>query len=463
MDYLTNHYKSKAEQLQERYEFLQYELKVILEEVGYEELITDKESIHDITGVPENATPEQIKSAHRKFMLANHPDVVNPKLSNMTPQQADALWKKFERSTRAYNVLRDPEKLRKYQTDRKAGISPEQVARERSVQAAKERAAKGSVQTSAPKAETPKTETPPQSEAKPKTEAPKAEAPKAEAPKYSDTRAEDPYREHNTEARRKADERAQRAASEAEAKAAKGETSKPSSGTQAEKPAGPNKFNTFVKGQFSTLSKPSTVPGALKREIVGGVKHLFTPAGLAGLGAGYVADKAMDVAADVTGIETLKNPWVKTPTSWAAMNAVDTAVGQGARALGTRAGLAAVGGSAVSGALLGAAAYGGYKAGEALSDVELPFQGEGKRATVSDALGKGIYYAARSPFNWIAGNATGAGTSDLNEKPKGVAGGDPAILARNAAADEEEKQKAKERAQWIANRAKQLQGQSEND
>jgi hypothetical protein len=51
----------------------------------------------------------------------------------------------------------------------------------------------------------------------------------------------------------------------------------------------------------------------------------------------------------------------------------------------------------------------------------------------------------------------------LNEKPKGVAGGDPAMLARNAAADEEEKQKAKERAQWIANRAKQLQGQSENN
>jgi curved DNA-binding protein CbpA len=441
MDYLTNHYKFKAEQLQERYEFLQYELKVILEEVGYEELVTGKESIHDITGVPENATPEQIRSAYRKFMSDTHPD----KFNALPTAEQDIAWEKFQRGTRAYNVLRDPEKLRKYQADRKAGISPEQVARERSVQAAKERAAKGSTQTSATSA--PKTETSPQSE----------------APKYSDTRAEDPYREHNTEARRKADQRAQRAASEAEARAAKGETNKPTSGAEATKSSGPNKFNTFVKGQFPTLTKPSTVPGALKREIVGGVKNLFTPAGLAGLGAGYVADKAMDVAADVTGVETLKNPWVKTPTSWAAMNAVDTAVGQGARALGTRAGLAAVGGSAVSGALLGAAAYGGYKAGEALSDVELPFQGEGKRATVSDALGKGIYYAARSPFNWIAGNATGAGTSDLNEKPKGVAGGDPAILARNAAADEEEKQKAKERAQWIANRAKQLQGQSENN
>jgi curved DNA-binding protein CbpA len=446
MDYLTNHYKFKAEQLQERYEFLQYKLKVIIEEVGYDELIAGKESIHDITGVPENATPEQIKSLRKKYVLNNHID----QLSHLTPAEQEIRLTEFKRGMSAFDILSDPEKLSKYQRDRKAGVSPEQVARERSAEAAKERAAKASTQTSAtsaPKTETPKTETPPQSE----------------APKYSDTRAEDPYREHNAEARRKADQRAQTSAAEAEARAAKGETAKPASEVKAKKPAGPSKFNTFVKGQFPTLTKPSTVPGALKREIVGGVKHMFTPAGLAGLGAGYVADKAMDVAADVTGVETLKNPWVKTPTSWAAMNAVDTAVGQGARALGTRAGLAAVGGSALSGALLGAAAYGGYKAGEALSDVELPFQGEGKRATVSDALGKGIYYAARSPFNWIAGNATGAGTSDLNEKPKGVAGGDPAMLARNAAADEEEKQKAKERAEWIANRAKQLQGQSEND
>jgi hypothetical protein len=424
MDYLTNHYKFKAEQLQERYEFLKYQLKIITE-ARNDSKAADAGEPSETWGAREI----RLEKLYNKFKNVN-----------------DAQFAEWLKASGL-----DNESMEILERSRKAGKFDAKGASSNS--------------SSAPKTETPKAETPP------KTETPKAEpssASKTETPKAPNSGPtppprRDPYAERNAEARRRADQRASRSAAEAEARAAKGETAKPASEVKAKKPAGPSKFITFVKGQFPTLTKPSTVPGALKREIVGGVKHMFTPAGLAGLGAGYVADKALDVAADVTGVETLKNPWVKTPTSWAAMNAVDTAVGQGARALGTRAGLAAVGGSAVSGALLGAAAYGGYKAGEALSDVELPFQGEGKRATVSDALGKGIYYAARSPFNWIAGNATGAGTSDLNEKPKGVAGGDAAMLARNAAADEEEKQKAKERAEWIANRAKQLQGQSEND
>jgi chemotaxis protein histidine kinase CheA len=371
MDYLTNHYKFKAEQLQERYEFLQYELKMLTE---WSE--------------------------------------------NMSDADVEAWVKQTAQNPEQANALRELIKKR--------------------------RARRQADNRNASKAE---------SSSAPKTETPKAETPKAPNSGPTPPPRRDPYAESNAEARRKADERARTSAAEAEAKAAKGEPAKPASEVKAKKPAGPNKFTTFVKGQFPTPVK--NYPSALGKEIKDTAKTIFTPRGFGGfaggLGAAYGADKALEAA----GIE---NEWIRQAGSWGAGAAGDVAAT--AILAGSLPTIGGLGAAAAAGAVLGVGSLGGYKAGEAIMDLEHPFQGEGKHATISDALGKGIYYAARSPFNWIAGNATGAGTSDLNEKPKGVAGGDPAILARNAAADEEEKQKAKERAQWIANRAKQLQGQS---
>jgi len=403
MDYLTNHYIFKAEQLQERYEFLQYQLKIITE-ARNDSRAADAGESSETWGAREI----RLEKLYNKFKNVN-----------------DAQFTEWLKDSGL-----DNESMEILERSRKAGKFDAKGASSNS--------------SSAPKTETPKAEP---------SSASKTETPKAPNSGPTPPPRRDPDAERNAEARRRADQRASRSAAEAEAEAAKGEPAKPASEVKAKKPAGPNKFTTFVKGQFPTSVK--NYPSALGKEIKDTAKTIFTPRGFGGfaggLGAAYGADKALEAA----GIE---NEWVRQAGSWGAGAAGDVAVTSILGGALPTAG--AIGGAALQGAGLGVAALAGYKAGEAISDLELPFQGEGKRATVSDALGKGLYYAARSPFNWIAGNATGAGTSDLNEKPKGVAGGDPVILARNAAADEEEKQKAKERAQWIANRAKELQGQS---
>jgi hypothetical protein len=372
MNYLTNYYKNKAEQLQEHYNFLQEQLKQLLEDVSN---MTDAEIEEWVKGNAAN------------------------------PEQADS--------------MRETLKARRD----------------------KAKAAKSEKSSTKP------------------TEEPKTSS---STDSGSSERVKDPHADYNQQARERAEKAARDRAAAAEGRAAKGQSS--TSSTETPKTTPPvSGFQSFTNKIFPTFKQGlGATTKAVGSEVAGSVKHLFTPAGLGGLGAAYATDVALDKAADITGQQALKNPWIKTPASWAAGQAVDTAIGQGVRALGTRAGLAAVGGSALEGGLVGLAAYGGYKAGEALSGAELPFQGEGKHATVADAMGKGIYYVARSPFNWIAGNKTGAGTSDLNEKPTGVAGGDPTINAKNAAEDEEEDRKNKERAAWIAQRAKELQGQSEN-
>lgn len=127
-----------------------------------------------------------------------------------------------------------------------------------------------------------------------------------------------------------------------------------------------------LKTQFPT---PVTqYPKALGKEVGGAIKSVFTKPGAAGLVtgliAGEVAGAALDKAADVTGIETLKSGAVKTPVEWGAMGAVDAAtqlaMKQGIKSLGTRAALSAAGGGAVAGAGLAAAAYGGYEVGKAI-------------------------------------------------------------------------------------------------
>jgi len=112
-------------------------------------------------------------------------------------------------------------------------------------------------------------------------------------------------------------------------------------------------------------------------------------------------------------------------------------------------GLKAAGAAAGSGALAGLAAYGGYKAGEAISNIEV----DDKGTTVSDVMGKGIYD--------IAGKMTGKGTSSeqLNTKATGVAGGDKAKMAQNAAEEaEEEAQKKAEMEERIARAASRRKG-----
>jgi curved DNA-binding protein len=60
---------------------------------------------YDLLGVPRSATPEEIKSAFRKKAREHHPDVAKDKAA------AEA---KFKEINEAYEVLRDPEKRRKY-------------------------------------------------------------------------------------------------------------------------------------------------------------------------------------------------------------------------------------------------------------------------------------------------------------------------------------------------------------
>lgn len=79
-----------------------------------------------VLGVARNATPNEIKSAYRKVVLAHHPD------KSATRESADI----FFRATRAYEILGDPERRRHYDTvaagekrrvaqaDRQTGGSP---------------------------------------------------------------------------------------------------------------------------------------------------------------------------------------------------------------------------------------------------------------------------------------------------------------------------------------------------
>jgi hypothetical protein len=175
--------------------------------------------------------------------------------------------------------------------------------------------------------------------------------------------------------------------------------------------------------------------------------------GLAGFGAGMVGYEVgrgiSDTAMDVAGVENQ----VARDISGEAVGGAG--FGTAAAAAGTALkgggliGLKAAGVAAGTGALAGLAAYGGYKAGEAISNIEVDEKG----TTVSDVAGKGIYD--------IYGKMTGKGTSSeqLNTKATGVAGGNQAKMAQNAADEsEEEAQKKADMEERIARAASRRKG-----
>jgi hypothetical protein len=204
---------------------------------------------------------------------------------------------------------------------------------------------------------------------------------------------------------------------------------------------------------------------------------------LTGFGAGMVtgglADAGTKAALRAAGVENED-----------ILDIAGTGVGTGVGAatdIGTIAALSGAGaagaGAAAAGAILpftaagaAGAALGKYVV-KPLADIEYKLPGESRAKSTIDRLGDSLYSGAlsytpggalvRMGTNLMAGNNLWAGSGDLNEKPTGVAGGDPAKNAQFAAEEqaerEEAQRKAKERSDRIAAMAERIrQGQPAN-
>lgn len=368
--------------------------------------------------------------------------------------KAISLQEKYEKLSSLYTILSEDisgmsdEQIEAWVSGN--AQNPEQAASMReTLKNKREKARQAKGQTKAePKAE-PKPEPKPQAKPEPKAEpkpTPKsAPNPSAgRAPRPSEAGFDD-YIKQKAEEMRKAAQGKQQAEAEAARQAAAAKksappTAKETQSQQPQKPAAGSAKVTPPSGKPSVGQKSINVAKGIGR-------------GVAGLGAGMVgyevgrgiSDKAMDVA----GVENE----VARDISGEALGGAG--FGTAAAAAGTALkgggliGLKTAGVAAGTGALTGLAAYGGYKAGEAISNIEVDEKG----TKVSDVMGKGIYD--------IYGKMTGKGTSSeqLNTKATGVAGGNQAKMAQNAADEsEEEAQKKADMEERIARAASRRKG-----
>ena len=72
--------------------------------------MAEKRDYYEVLGVGKSATDSEIKQAYRKLALQYHPD----KWTNASEAEKKAAEAKFIEATEAYDVLRDPEKRKKY-------------------------------------------------------------------------------------------------------------------------------------------------------------------------------------------------------------------------------------------------------------------------------------------------------------------------------------------------------------
>lgn len=221
-----------------------------------------------------------------------------------------------------------------------------------------------------------------------------------------------------------------------------------------------------VSAGLRTLGKQFQTPIAnYPKEIAktagGAITGLFTLPGIAGIGGAMAAGEAMEKAADITGVEGLRNPYAKLPVEFGVGAATETAVstllpkgiktianprmlGRGAATLASRIGLRRMLLSMGPAGLLALGALTAYDTGDAIANTEIDEKG----TTVSDVLGKGAYTQSgglvKGVLNKIAGNRWDAGWEDVNEKPIGTPGGSAELKAKYAAEDEEERKRQEE-------------------
>lgn len=202
----------------------------------------------------------------------------------------------------------------------------------------------------------------------------------------------------------------------------------------------------YIKQGDEMIPEPTSAPKSAKTSSrpVNLAKGLVK--GAAGLGFGTlgygIGSEISDTTMDVLGVE---NEIARDISREAVGGAGAAALATGAvSALSPSVPLTAatIGTAAGTGALAGVAAYGGYKAGEAISNIEVDRR-TGKQ--VSDVLGSYLYKTplVNMAMNLIAGNKLSADTADLYEKPKGVPGGDPTKIAQNVAGEKEEEEEKK--------------------
>lgn len=331
-----------------------------------------------------------------------------------------ALQEKYEKLSSIYkNLMEDISKMTDEEIERwvsQNAQNPEQAAAQREMlKNRREKARQANVKTKPQE----------QAQAKPKA---KPQAKPQSGPKPAPGRDPLPSEEGFDEfIKKKAEDMRQEAAAKKQAEAEAARAAKSNKSTAAETPK--TKTSEQVKPQGNTTQPKANAPKQSSK-VVGAAKGLGK--GVAGFGIGlggyYAGRAASDVALSAAGVE---NETAKDIAGEAVGGAAGGVAATTAGSLMTGAGLpaaGALGAAALKGGLAGLAAYGGFKAGEAISNIEV----DDKGTTVSDVGGKKIYD--------IYGKMTGKGTSSeqLNTPKTGVSGGDPNKIEQNAKEEAEE-------------------------